>query len=224
MALAGALMALLAILSVAISRNPTPSTDVAAMDWVVAWIAPGLAGLFKVVSFLTSAKAALIYGPVGIALLLFLRKRRAAVEFAVGGGVVALVAVLGDYTLGEAVGRTRPLGDNMVPSFPSGHVFGSTVLFGFSTYLAVHHGLRKRVLVPIILLFAVILLAVGPARVHEQAHWPSDVAAGYLLGAIWLLVLIPAFIHLRRLAGASGSELRQGLQCRVSAQLDTIEA
>ena len=110
MALAGALMALLAILSVAISRNPTPSTDEAAMDWVVAWIAPGLAGLFDVVSFLTSAKAGLIYGPVGMALLLFLRKRRAAVEFAVVGGVVALVAVLGDYTLGEAVGRTRPLG------------------------------------------------------------------------------------------------------------------
>ena len=75
----------------------------------------------------------------------------------------------------------RLLGDNMVPSFPSGHIFGSTALFGFSTYLAVHHGLRKRVLVPLILLFAVILLAVGPARVHEQAHWPSDVAAGYLL-------------------------------------------
>ena len=157
------------------------------------------------VSLLTSSKAGLIYGPAGVAALLLLGKRRAAMTFAAVGGVVAVVAVLGDYTLGEIIGRTRPLAGSTVPSFPSGHVFGSTVFFGFSAYLAVYYRLRKSLLIPLLVLLAAIIVAVGPARVYEQAHWPTDVAAGYLLGALWLVALIPAFGYLRRTTAGPAS-------------------
>jgi hypothetical protein len=45
-----------------------------------------------------------------------------------------LVAVLGDFTLGELVDRGRPLAssDNPSSAFPSGHVFAGTVFLDSS--------------------------------------------------------------------------------------------
>ena len=116
------------------------------MDWITGWNFPGLAALSGAVSLLTGAKAGLIYGPLGIAFLLLLGKTREAVVFAVVGLTIAAVAILGDYTLGQLVGRGRPLAaaDNF-PAFPSGHVFGSTVFFGFLTFLAVHFQIKREI-------------------------------------------------------------------------------
>jgi len=199
LAAVGILVTLLTLLTKAIMDNPTPSQDVRVLDWVAVWDLRGLSTFFDVVSFVTSAKAGIIYGGVGIGFLLLLGKTRAAVVFAAVGLTIALVAILGDFTLGEIVDRGRPLAgsDNPNPAFPSGHVFGSTVFFGFIGFLAAYYRLKIKVLVPLLVLFAAIIVLVAPARIHVQAHWPSDVAAGYLLAAIWLLVIIPVFVHLR---------------------------
>ena len=199
LAAAAALSTLLALLTMAIMNNPVPSQDVAVMDWISGADWPGMRTFFEVVSFLTSSKAGLIYGPAGIAFLLLLRKPRAALVFTIVGGTIGVIAVLGDYTLGEVVDRGRPLpgSDNSTPAYPSGHVFGSTVLFGFIGALAVYYRMKQKFLVPLLALVAAIILLVGPARIYEQAHWPSDVVAGYLLAALWLLVVIPVFIYAR---------------------------
>ena len=205
---AGVLLTLLAILTLAVMNDQVPSQDQSLMDWVAGWQLPVLRSFFAAISLLTGAKAGLIYGVSGIAILLLMRKTQAALQFAFVGAIVAVVAILGDYTLGETVGRTRPLADSDGPSFPSGHVFGSTVFYGFSGFLALHYGMKKRFLVPLLGLFAFIILSVGPARVYEQAHWPSDVAAGYLLGALWLLVLVPLFLRSRQTVAGSSDTLK----------------
>ena len=94
--------------------------------------------------------------------------------------------------------RGRPLAaaDNF-PVFPSGHVFGSTVFWGFLAFLGFYFRVKRKLLIPLVAFLAALVLLVGPARVYEGAHWPTDVAAGYLLGGIWLLIIIPAFIYLR---------------------------
>ena len=197
-AAAGVLATLLAFLTANVIDNRLLIQDQTVQDWVTRWDLPGLSELFGVVSFLTSSKAGFVYGPLGIVILLLLGKTREAVVFGVVGSTIAAVAVLGDYTLGQMVDRGRPLvgASNSTPAFPSGHVFGSTVLFGFIAFLAVYFRLKKNLLVPLLAVLAALVLLVGPARVYEQAHWPSDVAAGYLLGGLWLLILIPAF-HFR---------------------------
>lgn len=127
----GVLAALLALLTRAIMNNPTPSQDIEIMNWVTGWRLGGLVSFFGVLSALTSSYAGLVYGPAGIAALLLMHKRRAAVAFGLVGVTVAVVATLGDATLGELVNRSRPLSDAdfSTPAFPSGHVFGSTVFF-----------------------------------------------------------------------------------------------
>jgi len=205
------LSALLALLTRAIMNNPNPSQDIAIANWVTGWQLPGLVTFFEALSELTGSQARQVYALVGIAALFIMHKPRAAIAFGLVAVTVAVVAVVGDSTLGELVGRERPMGDEgfSTPSFPSGHVFGSTVFFGFIGFLAVYYRLNKKYLIPLLAFIAGIIILVGPARVNAEAHFPSDVAAGYLLAALWLLVIIPAFLFLRGTSWvSSGRRLR----------------
>ena len=163
------------------------------MNRIRGWDLPGIAVFFNVVSLLTSTKAGLIYGGVGFAGLLVARKQKAALAFVVVGLVVAAVSLLGDYTLGGMVDRSRPITGNTVSSYPSGHVFGGTVLFGFLAFLAIQHRLKRRLSISVVMLAGLLIVAVGPSRIYEGAHWPSDVAAGYLLAWFSLMFLLPLY-------------------------------
>jgi undecaprenyl-diphosphatase len=84
---------------------------------------------------------------------------------------------------------TRPMPDS---SFPSGHAFNSVLLFGLIFYVATfyvsHRALRRAVQ-------AVCGLAIpmaSLARVHDGLHWPSDIAAGLLLGLLLVTLLVVA--------------------------------
>ena len=56
-----------------------------------------------------------------------------------------------------------------------------------------------------------IIILVGPARVNSQAHFPSDVAAGYLLASLWLMLIIPAFLLFRSTTWVSSRQSRRDL-------------
>ena len=193
----GVLATLLTLLSIAVRDNRVPSQDQTALDWIAGWDFPGLTGFFEIVSFLTNNWPAMVLGLAGIALLWFLGMTRQAVAFAFIGGIVFAAATLGDFTLGEVVGRSRPLEPTATHSFPSGHTFGTATLFSFWGFLAVYYGLKRKILLPLLAVLAVFIVAVGFSRIHLQDHWPSDVVAGYLLALLWLLVLIPLYLRYR---------------------------
>ena len=79
------------------------------------------------------------YGVAGLAGLLIARMQRLALAFVMVGVVVGVIAFLGDYVLSDLVERSRPLTGNEASSYPSGHVFGGTLLFGFLPFLAFEH-------------------------------------------------------------------------------------
>ena len=224
------LSTLLALLTTAIINNPMPSQDIAVMNWVSSRDFPGLGTFFNVLSFLTGAEAGAIYGTVGFVFLFLMGQTRALVVFTIVALTIALVAILGDYTLGEAVDRARPLAgpDETKPTYPSGHVFGTTVFFGFMGFLAISYRVNQKLLVPFLVLIAAIIILVGPARIFEQAHFPSDVAAGYLLGALWLLVIIPVFIYVRSTKWMSSWQHRENLSvvacesCRMERSIASV--
>ncbi len=199
MSAVGLLAALLAWLTVNVTNDALLPRDQAVLAWVSGWSIPGLSGLLSVVSALTGAEAGMAYGLVGVSVLLLLGKTRGAVVFTIIAMSIGFVSIMGDFTLGEIVDRSRPEAApaSTAPSFPSGHVFGSMVFFGFMAFLAVYHRLEMKLLVPMLVVLGALVILVGPARVHESSHRPTDVAAGYLLGAIWLLILAPAYIYAR---------------------------
>ena len=188
-----ALVTLATLLTVAVISDPLSSKDVTVMNWIRGWDLPGLSGFFSLISALTSLNAGLVYGVVGLGGLFITRQRKTALAFVVVGVIAAVASFIGDFTLGELVERTRPVSGATTSSYPSGHVFGGTVLFGFVALLPFHHRLRRRFSIPVFLAPGLLVVAVGPSRIYEGDHWPSDVAVAYLLAAVWLMFLVPLY-------------------------------
>lgn len=100
-------------------------------------------------------------------------------------------------------------------SFPSGHVTGYTVLFGFVFYLAFTHLPRKSPFRWLLMSICVFFTAlVAPSRIYMGQHWASDTLAGYALGFAYLLLVIAAHqAYLsRKNATVSGGETAAGSQ------------
>jgi len=223
-AIAG-LISLIALLTIAISDGAVPSQDRTVLDWVVDRDAPLVAGISELVSALTRGREGTAASAAAILFLWLLGMRRAALAFAFIGVAIGGVAYGADFTIGEIVGRSRPLDTSSDSSYPSGHVFASTVLFGFWSFLAVYYRLKKKFLIPLLSVLLLLILAVGFSRIFEQAHWPSDVAAAYLLGAFWLLLLIPFFIYFQRVTWLSSPKQASELailecdSCRIASSI-----
>ena len=117
-------------------------------------------------------------------------------------------SVLMAFLLKELIHRTRPLplGQNATGilqsinkySYPSGHVLFFVVFFGFFAYLAAMHFAGRARIIAIAICGALILL-IGPSRVFLGAHWASDVLGSYIIGSIWLFLLILAYQWAARL-------------------------
>ncbi len=111
-------------------------------------------------------------------------------------------SVLLAFVLKDLIQRPRPFPlDQNAPrliqsineySYPSGHVLFFVVFFGFFAYLAwIHFAGWARVIV--IAICGALILLIGPSRVYLGAHWASDVLGSYIIGAIWLFLLILAY-------------------------------
>ncbi|MDF3290266.1 phosphatase PAP2 family protein [Streptomyces silvisoli] len=93
-----------------------------------------------------------------------------------------------EVTVKAAVGRDRPhwrhpLDTATDASFPSGHAMAATIACVTLVWLLRLHGVRGRGWTSVVALGAVSVLGVGFTRLYVGVHWPSDVLAGWLLGA-----------------------------------------
>lgn len=82
-------------------------------------------------------------------------------------------------------------------SFPGGHVVHYTAFYGMLLVIIVVRFRPSFGRTLWILLFALLIVLVGPSRVYLGEHWPSDVIAGYVIGLLWLVPLTAAYGWLR---------------------------
>ena len=74
-------------------------------------------------------------------------------------------------------------------SFPSGHTSKTVAVYGFLTLLWLRASGSTTEKVLAILLLGMIVVVVPVGRMAMGVHWPSDVMAGMVIGAVWLAVL-----------------------------------
>jgi undecaprenyl-diphosphatase len=101
--------------------------------------------------------------------------------------------------------RVRPLHENGLPlvdgwSFPSGHSSGALVTYGMLAYVLLRT-LPRGWHLPGVLLAVALAFSVGASRVFVQAHFASDVVAGFASGAAWLTACIVSVEWARRRRG-----------------------
>jgi undecaprenyl-diphosphatase len=136
-----------------------------------------------------------------VAVLAFLFHRKRTHALVMAGAVLAAWAS-SDVTK-MLYGRPRP---DLVPheayvysaSFPSGHSTMSTAAFLTLAMLIASLETKRRSKALAYGLAAFVVVGVGFSRVYLGVHWPSDVLAGWCLGAAWALV---GWLALRMLGG-----------------------
>lgn len=121
--------------------------------------------------------------------LIVVGKRGAAllVLMSIGGGTVI------SFLLKSLFDRPRP---DIVPhavevataSFPSGHAMLSAVIYVTLGGLLARFLSGRRAKVYVVGVAVLMSVAIGISRVYLGVHWPTDVLAGWSLGAAWALL------------------------------------
>jgi undecaprenyl-diphosphatase len=87
-----------------------------------------------------------------------------------------------------------PLGGS---SLPSGHVLTYVGVYGWMAIMAdllIRPLLLRRLVVAAL---TTLIAAIGPSRIYLGHHWPTDVAASYLLGSSYLAALVIVYRRLK---------------------------
>jgi undecaprenyl-diphosphatase len=78
-------------------------------------------------------------------------------------------------------------------SFPSGHATHYTAFYGYVFFLANRYLPHGPIRTFLMAYCALLVASVGPSRTYLGHHWASDVAAGQLVGLVYLLAMLQAY-------------------------------
>ena len=144
--------------------------------------------IFYTFTLLGNSEAVFIVG--AIASVVFLYKRNFAALFAFW---LTLAGVGLTTRYGKTfIGRERPVDVAYYAaehfSFPSGHATTAVALYGLLAYFLYRHYHTHAQRNLLLWLAGGLMLVIGFSRIYLGVHYLSDVLAGFLLGALWLLV------------------------------------
>jgi membrane-associated phospholipid phosphatase len=129
----------------------------------------------------------------------YLKKQKDALMILISSIGVGILSV----TLKALVARPRP-DPNVIhqignflnqDSFPSGHVLHAIGLYGFLIFLVIVNVKNKYLEAVLVVPLLLIIIFMGISRIYLGAHWFSDTLGSYLIGSVWLYIMV--FIYHR---------------------------
>jgi membrane-associated phospholipid phosphatase len=109
---------------------------------------------------------------------------------------ILIVGVMGGQVINNILkgmfGRPRPdtiepVADVLTLSFPSGHAMSAIIAYGGVAYLVGRLEPTARLRRATWVTAAAMVMAIGISRIYLGVHYPSDVLAGFIAGAAWLV-------------------------------------
>ncbi len=168
-------------------RAWAPGFDLQTMQWTADHRDATLTAIARIVS---NAGSFALLAPLSIAFLLLRRWKRPADDIAlvvIAAGSAALPSVVK-----LIVGRPRPTIEHLSHltslSFPSEHTTQAAAIY-LTIAIMLSKGLNRGWRELVIALAVLIALVVAWSRVYLGLHYPTDVAAGLLLGWSWALLV-----------------------------------
>jgi undecaprenyl-diphosphatase len=205
---AAILASLFAAIALALPDRGGTALDVLASDWLQTRATDAGSIVFTWISWLgDTALPGLLLAAV---IILVYRRRKTAAATVV---IASVGAPLLDAVLKRIFQRGRPeeaieFITGMTWSFPSGHAMSSLVGYSVVAYFRLEREEdphRRRV---IVLSTGLIILAVGFSRLYLGVHFLSDIAGGWLAGAVWLLACLEVYRFTLRARTSIGSTTR----------------
>jgi undecaprenyl-diphosphatase len=204
MILGGVALAGFAALFAAVKAKRSEAVDVAITLQLQARRHPSLGRLMEVVSWPGFPPQSRVIPPLAIATMFVMRMRTEAAFQLLAWGTGGISTVVKGF-----VRRPRPLPEQvrvvLAPlggsSFPSGHVLTYVGTYGFMAFVVYSTIRPPHVRWPLSLGLLGMVGLVGPSRIYQGHHWPTDVAASYLLGTTYLIALMALY---RRAKGRFG--------------------
>jgi membrane-associated phospholipid phosphatase len=186
-------LGLFAALLVAVKANASAAIDVSITLRIQAAKSRALAQLMRAVSWPGFPPQSRIIPPVVIAAW-WASGRPLAAGIQLAGWATAAIST----AVKAVIRRPRPLPPQVEvvvaplggTSFPSGHVLTYVGFYGTLAYLLainISSSVPRTLAVGSL---AGLVGLVGPSRIQQGHHWPTDVLASYLLGSAYLLALI----------------------------------
>jgi undecaprenyl-diphosphatase len=176
--------------------------DVGFSTWLQQLRHTPLAGIIEFPADIDEPKPGGVIAVAMIVTLLVMRRIIAGVCLALASFGADAVNVV----INTVVARPRPHNVKVATlsglgqySFPSGHVVHVVGLFGFVVFLSIlvvrSRAAARWWALPIQVICVYFLACVGLGRILRGDHWPSDVLAGYLVGALLLALAIQVYFH-----------------------------
>ena len=187
--IAGAGLAAVVALAILVATDVSRPFDAAVIDVVRS---PALLDPFaplRVITQLGSTSAVTVVALLAIVIGVAVGPWRHGV---IGAGVIGLTS-LGNSLLKAFIARQRP--DLLEPivqehgfSFPSGHAILGMTAFGVLAVLISRTRLPRWVRTTLVAAMVALVLLIGVSRVYLGVHYPTDVIAGWTLGAVIVLL------------------------------------
>ncbi|RAL25658.1 phosphoesterase [Thermoflavimicrobium daqui] len=156
-------------------------------QWIENYQSPSLTSFFTIITEMGSSWFITILTLTTALALLYKQKRwqdAAALIIMVGTGSLFTIVFKHLFQ------RERPMEDRLIDaigySFPSGHSVGSMVFYGFLIYLCMKIRWSPHWKASLSFILGVIIILVGFSRIYLEAHYVTDVIAGFSLGFFFL--------------------------------------
>ncbi len=145
--------------------------------------------IFTWITLLGKFQVMVVFISVTLALLWLWRKRFCMLPFVVAVGGSQLFTFLGKLAFHRPRPQLAVYAESSF-SFPSGHATIAVSFFGFVSYLLMGAIPSWKQKINILFAALFMVLAIGFSRIYLGEHFLSDVWAGYLVGAMWVIIAV----------------------------------